>query len=612
MQNGGDHRNGSVFLDLPANCYYRADAPPRTPVINGQIRQLYTSDGDTEEALRQAMRQPDAQAALYEQMLAQSLAFWCSEMMRGPDEEPFHGKFVIARHHIEIDEAIRKSKRVLVEAARGHGKSELCSVGYPIWKADRNLPGGLVYIFSGSQTLAEERLDETKKQLERNPKMSHLLPSEQDRKDGRKYTWNQREINLVSHGRKTTIRARGCGVRVRGGHPHAIVCDDLLDDDCLYSETRRRKAAEYFFSVPTNMINPVMGQMIVIGTPFTQDDLYSKIKKTGEYVCLSFPARDKATGKPLFPERYSAAALKKKEQEIGPARFSREFLVMPVTDLSSLFPSHLFDGTDIRLPYVLGLPHSYWAERGCTLFSGVDIAMSAEVGADYFVIFTIAVDPQGVRWIANITREKGVGFDRQLQYLEEEYALMRPDCMYIEANQAQRFVPQEMIRKTSVPIRYFFTSGVDPKQPWKKGMTVLTQNKHSLDRGVPSLRMGLENRKWRMARGDENSIYLTDVWKGELACISYEDGKIISAGEHDDVAMASWFADSGAKHGGAQWEMPGKKEEEKPEPTNLRPPTPQEVAGNQLGSEELKELKEKMEEEDFDPFGLGKDFLGNS
>ena len=597
-----------MFLDLPTNCYFRADIPPKTPVINGQIRQLYNvGDDDGEEAIRQAMREPDAQAALHEQMLATSLAYWAAETMQGPSVEPFNGRFVIARHHIEIDAAIRSSKRVLVKAARGHGKSELMSVAYPIWKADRNAPGSLIYIFSGSQTLAEERLGEMVKQIEKNPKMQHLLPAAQDRKDGKKYTWNQREVNLVSNGRKTTIRARGCGVRVRGGHPQAIVCDDLLDDDCLYSETRRRKAAEYFFSVPTNMIDPNVGQMVVVGTPFVNGDLYDKIKDTKKYVCLSFPARDKK-GEPLFPQRYSREALKNKEEEIGPQRFSREFLVMPVTDISSLFPSHLFDGTDIRVPYVLGLPNSYWVERGCTLYSGVDIALSAEVGADYFVIFTIAVEENGVRWIANIVHEKGVGFDRQLQYLEEEYALMQPDMFYIESNQAQRFLPQEAVRRTNIPVRMFVTSGKQPKEEWKKGMTSITMGKHTLDRGVPSLRMSLENRKWRIPRGDERSIELTDRWMGELQCISFEDGRIVSAGEHDDLVMAMWMADVGAKMGGAFFDFAGGTEHSKAPDATQMPFTPQDVAQNELNVSEFEALKQTMEEEEFDPFGLGAAF----
>jgi hypothetical protein len=600
-----------LFLDLPDNCYYRADTPPRTPVINGRVRQIYKlGDEDDDEALKRSMRDPDAQSALHEQMLTRSLAYWADQMMVGPPEPPFRGQFVIAEHHLEIDQAIQTSKRILVEAARGHGKSRYCSVALPIWRADRHADWcSLIYIFSGSQTLAEERLEELQTDLQRNPKMAHLLPSPQDRKSGQRFTWNQREVNLVNRGRKITIRARGCGVRVRGGHPQQIVCDDLLDDDCLYSETRRAKAAEYFFSVPTNMINPNVGQVIVVGTPFTGTDLYSKIKETGKYICLSFPAIN-AAGEPLFPQRYDLKALEEKKEEIGPARFSREFLVKPVTDLSSLFPSHLFDGTDIRIPYQLGLPHSYWAKRGCILYSGVDIAMSAEVGADYFVIFTIAVEENGTRWIANITRDKGVGFDRQLQMIEDEYHRLRPDCIYIEANQAQRFIPDEMIRTTNVPIRKFFTSGVQPKKDWNHGYGQITMNKHSLDRGVPALRMGLENRKWRIPRGDEHAIELTDVWIGELQCISFEEGRIISAGQHDDVAMSSWIADSGARLGGTSFDFgPDPAKEQAGKRDTTKPPKPRDIVPHSAEVVKVDELKKEMDEEEFDPFGLGSDFL---
>ena len=309
---------------LPPNCLFRSESPPRTPMIDGKVAgrlDLSALEGEDIEGLTASLLQRDNAAMAYDQMLTNSLAYYASEMIMGPMQEPYMGRFIAGRHHIHWDEAIQNHDRILTRAARDHGKTFFFTVSYPIWKADKRSPGSLGYIFSASQELAEERMEETRQQIEDNPKLQHLIPIEGTR------NWSKREIR-TSTGSK--IRARGYGVRVRGGHPWYIVCDDVLKDEHLYSETQRGRATDYFFSAITNMVTPG-GQLIVDGTPMHFADVYGQIEKTGTYHVINFPARDKA-GTPLFPERYGDAALLAKKKEIGSARFAREFMCRPMTD----------------------------------------------------------------------------------------------------------------------------------------------------------------------------------------------------------------------------------------------------------------------------------------
>lgn len=285
-------------------------------------------------------------------------------------------------------------------------------------------------------------------------------------------------------------------------------------------------------------------------TPMHFADLYSHLKETGEYHHRSYPAISGAAGKILFPERYDRQRLEKRKRELkSAARFAREFLCKPLSDEASLFPSALFEG-EARVPYCLGMPAAYWDERGMSRFTGVDFAMSTSAGADRTVILTLAVDAHGNRWIANIRVGEGWGFQRQLDEIKEENALMRPDLIHAEANQMQRIFTDEIIRTTDIPIRKFFTAGVTPKHPWRKGMASITLNKHHLERGVPSMRMTMENGKWRIPRGDDRSIRLTDQWMGEFQAMSWQNGQVISVGDHDDFVMATWMADTAARSGG--------------------------------------------------------------
>lgn len=449
--------------------------------------------------------------------------------------------------------------------------SHFVSLAYPIWRAGYTHPGKLGYLFSSTQEMAESFLLIIKEECCKNPKLRHLVPKGTD--DPAK--WGKAKEIEFSNGSK--IRARGTGVRVRGGHPYWAIADDILDDNDIYSETTRNKHTDYFLSAILNMVVPG-GQLLVVGTPFHELDLYSHLKETGVFHCVTYPAI-KDDGTVLFPERYSVERLEQKKKALkSPSRFAREFLCRPQSDEASLFPSSLFEGP-ARVPYVLGLGYEFWEARGCELYTGVDFAMSASAGGDYTVIFTVAKDRYGVRWIANIRRGKGWGFQRQLDEIKEEFAIMRPCVIHAEANQMQRIFTDELLRETDIPIRKFFTAGVQPRQPWRKGMSQLTLSKNHLEKGVPSLRMSLENGKWRIPRGDERSIEMTDIWMGELQSMSFQNGKVVGVGRHDDVAMACWICDTAVRAGGFGFSFGDEEEEEAAE----------------IPEEELTEIDKSME-----------------
>lgn len=534
--------------NLPARLT-RKVAYQRTPVIDGRFARPLSelvadgSEGDLETTLKLSEVAPELEpmwGAAHDGMIKGSLAYFFADVIRGPKDHPYNGRSLVGWHHIEWDEIVGSHERFLVEAARDHGKSHFFSLAYPIWMGGYVAPGELGYIFSATQRLAEALLALVVEELLNNPKLAHLVPTTRDR------FWTKSEIRLRTG---SVIRARGMGVKVRGGHPRWIMVDDGLSDEDIYSETIRNRNIDYFKSAITNMIVPG-GQIGVVGTPMHYGDLYGALKDTGEYHCRKYPAIDK-DGRILFPERYSKERLERRKRELNsPSKFAREFLCQPLTDEASLFPSTLFNGPDVRLPYRLGLPASYWEERGCLRYTGVDFAMSSSASADWTVIFTVAVDARGNRWLANMRRGKGWGFQRQLDEIKDEYTLMRPEIIHAEANQMQRIFTDEIVRETDLPIRKFYTAGVQPKQPWRKGMASLTMGKHHIDRGVPSLRISLENRKWRIPRGDENSIELTDIWMGEMMAMSWQNGQVISVGDHDDTVMAMWMTDTAVKLGG--------------------------------------------------------------
>lgn len=458
---------------------------------------------------------------LHYAQLYHSLSYFASHAISGPPESPYCGKFLIGEHHQEWGNLIADHRRVCILAPRDHGKSFYLDFAYPIWMAWKN-PGKCGFIFSATQSQASDILRKIRLEIEENPTLSHLLPEKRKR-------WNDHAIQLANG---HTIYARGFGTRVRGAHPVWIVCDDVLNDETAYSETVRRKQNDYFFNAVSNMLVPG-GQLVVIGTPFHSMDLYAEIKSRPAYLYKRFSAI-RPDGKPLWPERYSLELLYwKRDADIGPLRFAREFMCEPIADDISLFPSYLFQGAVEQFQLKLGMPRKYWAQLGVQIFMGVDFAISAETQADSTVIWVMGVDPQGNRWIIDIFTGKGMPYRVQKSKLVEYGRRYQPELIFLESNQMQRIFGDELMLDTDLPIKQFHT-GVE---------------KHSLEKGLPSLRTLLEGRKIRIPRGDERSVRLTNEWIAQMGSFIFDGGRVQSVGSHDDMPMAMWVCDQAIRAG---------------------------------------------------------------
>lgn len=452
-----------------------------------------------------------------------SPAVFASDVLSGDPNPPYHGKFLVGDHHQEWDQLVTEHKRLNILAPRDHGKTWYFDFALPIWHAFTR-PGSVIFIFSATMDQAVRILDDIKAEIESNPKLRHLVPEKKKR-------WSSKLIQL-SNG--SMLYARGFGTKVRGAHPDLLICDDVLNDETVFSETTRKKEKEYFFSAISNMVRP-SGQIIVVGTPFHEADLYGDLKVNPQYTFRRYQAV-KADGKALWPERYTVAQLRDKKAEIGGLRFAREFQCVPVSDDMSLFPSHLFRGDPTEQPMAkLGMPLSYWREAGIqSTFMGVDVALSAQTGADYMVIWVEGLDAAYNHWILAIERHKGMPYYEQKALIHKVGRLYDVDLLFIEANQMQRIYGDELIRETDLPIKKYDTGA----------------EKHLLERGIPSLRILLENKKYRIPRGDIASIELTEIWVSEMRSWTFDDGKVVSMAAHDDTAMACWLCNQAIRQGG--------------------------------------------------------------
>jgi hypothetical protein len=236
--------------------------------------------------------------------------------------------------------------------------------------------------------------------------------------------------------------------------------------------------------------------------------------------------------------------LRGKEKEIGPLAWSKEMQTTPRASESSLFKIELFqknyDPTLFIAPCYTTKDKPDWLPKDLTVIQGWDFDQSETIGSAWQVGFTLGFRPNGNRYVLNIVRYNGLPYEvdereaekgrlSQLLVVKMQAALFEPHLIVVENNIFQSIYEKELIRTTSLPI---------------VGNTTGAQ-KSDLSKGVPSLLIALQNQKYCIPRGDQNSIDITDSWISECEAFGWKDDKLHGVGEFDDQVMAWWMAETG-------------------------------------------------------------------
>ena len=228
-----------------------------------------------------------------------------------------------------------QGKREAVAAPRGHGKSVLTSLVFPLWAICTQRKRFIV-LLSSSSAIAEGFLASITRELEENA----LLRRDFGELVGRE-KWTDRDI-LTS----TDIRvsARGVDSSLRGmrnfeSRPDLIICDDLEDEEVVLNPQNREKLKNWFFGSVLNLLGPT-GDVFVIGTILHHDSLLSLLIKAWRgrrYQALS------PEGEALWPGYYDGERLllikngDGQKEGIGTLAFECEYQNNPIRPEEQLF-----------------------------------------------------------------------------------------------------------------------------------------------------------------------------------------------------------------------------------------------------------------------------------
>jgi predicted phage terminase large subunit-like protein len=207
--------------------------------------------------------------------------------------------------------------------------------------------------------------------------------------DQRGKVWTGRKIVLNNGnalavlGAKQSIR----GIKDRYRRPTHVICDDLLKDDEVESASRREFLYKWFKRVVLNLGKDAL--IGVVNTIMHPDDLPSRLKqeiKEGQlkdWVCLWLAAKD-ASGRPIWPERWSLEDLARKEEELGTEVYATEMDNNPLPEASKKFRREWFvyyEVGDLDLSEL-------------NVVCAVDPATGAEAG-DYTAVVVIGAPKRG-------------------------------------------------------------------------------------------------------------------------------------------------------------------------------------------------------------------------
>jgi hypothetical protein len=429
--------------------------------------------------------------------------------------------FHYSHHHESWDEGLSSHSYYCVKASRDHGKSTLF-MAYGLWIAAFN-PKTHIMIFSHSLEQTLEHMRFIRNSIESAPILRHLKPDV-----GR--PWAKSYFEFTNGSR---LMAKSVGGATRGFHPDVVICDDIL-----WGTTggELQRAADWFYGV----LLPVLhhgSRLMMVGTPFSYNDLYAELEKRETFRVETYPAIN-ADGTAMWPERWDLEALEQRRLSMPAIQFSREYLCEPIHDVASMFPHSILEPARNHDLVLLDRADTEYNEEGEPAgifgqhFIGWDPAIASDKNADFTAMVTIRTLPDGnVKQIVGIVHEKGMSSAAQKKQMLLLNNRFQPDLIELEGNNFQRMFATELQdMRNDIPIRTFMTT---------------RQRKESM---FMALLLAFEQGQIQLPYGDERSRTFTHKLEEELNRFGMQkSGKLESVGTHDDIAVALALANWGTK-----------------------------------------------------------------
>lgn len=285
-----------------------------------------------------------------------------------------HEKIAKELEHIEAF-GDRDYKILVISVPPRHGKSQQCSIDFPAWFLGRN-PDEEIITASYSADLAQDFGGKTREKVN-SDQFKLVFPNVKLKEDEKaRGKWRTEQGGSYT--------AVGVGGPITGRGADVLLIDDPIKNrEEAESEVVREKIWAWFTSTAFTRLSPG-GVVIIIMTRWHLDDLAGRViahpelsKRTKVIRFAAVSEHDehpyRASGSPLWPERYNDQALAEIRMAIGPYDWAALYQGNPVlTENQEFKPQWIKRIDQIKLEYM-----------NTRNFLTVDTAMSKKAQADY-------------------------------------------------------------------------------------------------------------------------------------------------------------------------------------------------------------------------------------
>ncbi len=360
-------------------------------------------------------------------------------------------EFISGRHHKIIAEKLQRVasgelKRLIINMAPRHTKSEFASFLFPAWMMGRN-PGMKIIQATHTTELAVNFGRKTK----------NLIDSDE-------YKAVFPEVRLAvdskASGRWDTSRggmyyAVGVGSNLAGRGGDLVIIDDPHSEQTAMSNSGFDDAWDWYTGGPRQRLQPG-GSIVLVQTRWSEKDMTGQLLRAmakdplaDQWEVVELPAIFD-DGEPCWPEFWSIEDLTAVKASIPPSKWNAQYQQNPTGEENAIIPREWWrrwEGENIpNLQYVI---QSY------------DTAFTKRERSDFSAITTWGVfypEEAGPPNLILLDAKKGRYDFPELKALAfEEYEYWEPDTVIIEAKASGLPLTHEM-RQTGIPVVNFTPS----------------------------------------------------------------------------------------------------------------------------------------------------------
>jgi hypothetical protein len=236
------------------------------------------------------------------------------------------------------------------------------------------------------------------------------------------------------------------GVRV-----DLAACDDVVARESVRTEQARDAAFQSFLAVTASRVAPT-GEIHVVNTAEHSDDIPHRLGRLPGWHQESFPALD-AEGTPTWSERWPAARIEQRRNELGSVGFQRAMMCVPLDAASLAFPlEHIERACELGRNPAL-------SPVGGRVIVAVDPAWTVGASADESGIVMVSVDNDGFRHVSHVEGRRC--HHDALAARVVELARVNRATVYVESNGAGGVIADIIARR--VPCKPLATTATSKR-----------------------------------------------------------------------------------------------------------------------------------------------------